>query len=75
MSTQEHDELLQVQIKYIEQKVDILERDANEIKDTLDNIRIELSRYKGFVGGLMFIGSCMGVFLAIPREWFHRLFN
>lgn len=70
----EHDELLQEQIKTIVGKIDALEKGSEEIKNTLSNIRVELSKYKGFIGGIMFVGSCLVAFIEIPKEWYHKLF-
>jgi hypothetical protein len=38
----------------------------------LKAVREELTRYKGFVGGITFIISCVVVSLGIIKDWFHR---
>lgn len=47
----------------LEEKVDNL----GNIQDTLEELRLELSRYKGFFGGILFLISCLGAAVkAIP---------
>lgn len=55
----------------LEEKVDSL----SDIKETLEELRLELSRYKGFFGGILFLVSCLGAaFKALPfiSGFFHK---
>lgn len=39
------------------------------LKTTVDAIHQELTRYRGFVGGVLFIGSCLGTFFGVAHNW------
>lgn len=38
-------------------------KELRTAKDSLNEMRGELLRYKGFLGGIAFVASCIGVFL------------
>ena len=40
------------------------------IDGRLDSIESRLIGQKGFIGGVMFIASCLGTFLAFGKDWF-----
>lgn len=44
-------------------------REQVEVKDLLVEIRHDLSRYKGFVGGVLFVFSAMGAAVALLFQY------
>jgi hypothetical protein len=39
------------------------------INAKLDALHQDMTKYKGFLGGIAFVGSCVGVFLGFMKEW------
>lgn len=56
-------------IAVLEAKVETLTNDNKEILQCMHEIRDEMTRYKGFLGGVAFIASGVGVFLTLFKEW------
>ena len=52
-----------------ESKIDTLEANHAEMLKCLHEIKDEMIRYKGFIGGVAFLVSCIGVLAGIFREW------
>jgi hypothetical protein len=56
-------------IAVLEAEVETLKASQREILDCMHSIRDEMTRYKGFLGGVAFIASGVGIFLTIFRDW------
>lgn len=41
----------------------------DEIRQKLNDMNEALTRVKGFIGGLAFIGSCVAVFASFFKDW------
>ena len=55
----------------------ILEHDVNELKsnqekiiEMLQGVKDEMTKYKGFLGGIAFITSGLLVFVTLLKDWF-----
>lgn len=53
----------------IETKVEDLEDNHKELLKLMHEIKDEMTRYKGFLGGLAFIASGIGIFLTLFKDW------
>lgn len=53
----------------IENKVEALEDNHKELLKLMHEIKDEMTRYKGFLGGLAFIASGIGIFLTLFKDW------
>lgn len=53
----------------IETKVETLEDNHKELLKLMHEIKDEMTRYKGFLGGLAFIASGIGIFLTLFKDW------
>jgi hypothetical protein len=58
------------------ERIAILETKVNELQDNHDemlklmhDIKDEMTRYKGFLGGVAFIASGIGIFLTLFKDW------
>lgn len=61
-------------IAVLEAEVKSLKEEQDKILECVQNIHSEMVRYKGFLGGVAFIASGVGVFLTIFKDWlFSRL--
>lgn len=56
-------------IAVLEAEVKELKRDQQEILTCMHSIKDEMTRYKGFLGGVAFIASGIGIFLTLFKEW------
>ena len=56
-------------IAVLEAEVQGLKEDRTEILNCLHSIRDEMTRYKGFLGGVAFLASGIAVFLTIFKDW------
>lgn len=56
-------------IAVLEAEVQGLKEDRAEILTCLHSIRDEMTRYKGFLGGVAFLASGVAVFLTIFKDW------
>ena len=61
----DHSERLAV----IETKVEDLEENHAELLKLMHEIKDEMTRYKGFLGGVAFIASGIGIFLTLFKDW------
>ena len=61
----EHYERLAV----IEAKVEDLENNHRELLKLMHEIKDEMTKYKGFLGGVAFIASGIGIFLTLFKDW------
>lgn len=53
----------------IENKVEDLEANHKELLKLMHEIKDEMTRYKGFLGGVAFIASGIGIFLTLFKDW------
>ena len=56
-------------IAVLEAEVKELKADQQEILKCLHAIKDEMTRYKGFLGGIAFIASGIGIFLTVFKDW------
>jgi hypothetical protein len=49
-----------------------MKKDREEIHAAVESLRSEIGRYKGFVGGVAFVFSCVIAALSLAKGW---LFN
>jgi hypothetical protein len=56
-------------IAVLEAEVKGLKKDQNEILICMHSIKDEMTRYKGFLGGVAFIASGVGIFLTLFKDW------
>lgn len=56
-------------IAVLEAEVKSLKEDQNEILVCMHSIKDEMTRYKGFLGGVAFIASGIGIFLTLFKDW------
>ena len=53
----------------IETKVEDLEDNHKELLNLMHEIKDEMTRYKGFLGGIAFLASGVGIFLTLFKDW------
>jgi hypothetical protein len=56
-------------IAIVETKVDTLEDNHKELLRLMHEIKDEMTRYKGFLGGVAFLVSCLVIAVSIFKEW------
>lgn len=56
-------------IAVIETKVEDLEQNHKELLKLMHEVKDEMTRYKGFLGGVAFIASGIGIFLTLFKDW------
>ena len=56
-------------IAVLEAEVRGLKEDQQEILVCMHSIKDEMTRYKGFLGGVAFIASGIGIFLTVFKDW------
>jgi len=56
-------------IAVLEAEVKGLKEDQQEILICMHSIKDEMTRYKGFLGGVAFIASGVGIFLTLFKDW------
>lgn len=56
----------------IETKVEDLEENHKELLKLMHEIKDEMTRYKGFLGGVAFIASGIGIFLTLFKDWIFK---
>ena len=56
-------------IAIVETKVDSLEDNHKELLRLMHEIKDEMTRYKGFLGGVAFLVSCLVIAVSIFKEW------
>lgn len=61
--------MIEERMAVLETKVKILEDQNTEVLKQLQEIKESLSKYKGFVGGIVFLGSCFYYMLTFSKEW------
>ena len=63
--TPEHLERLAI----VENNLEDLENNHKELVKLMHEIKDEMTRYKGFLGGVAFIASGIGIFLTLFKDW------
>lgn len=58
----------------IETKVEDLELNHKELLKLMHEIKDEMTRYKGFLGGIAFLASGVGIFLTLFKDWIFKHF-
>ena len=58
----------------IETKVEELEDNHKELLKLMHEIKDEMTRYKGFLGGIAFLASGVGIFLTLFKDWIFKHF-
>jgi hypothetical protein len=58
----------------IETKVEDLEDNHKELLKLMHEIKDEMTRYKGFLGGIAFLASGVGIFLTLFKDWIFKHF-
>ena len=61
-------------IAVLEAEVKILKSDQQEILFCMHSIKDEMTRYKGFLGGIAFLASGVGIFLTLFKDWLFKHF-
>ena len=56
-------------IAILETKVNDLQDNHDEMLKLMHDINDEMTRYKGFLGGVAFIASGIGIFLTLFKDW------
>ena len=56
----------------IETKVEDLEDSHKELLKIMHEIKDEMTKYKGFLGGVAFIASGIGIFLTLFKDWIFK---
>jgi hypothetical protein len=56
-------------IAVLETKVNNLQDNHEEMLKLMHYIKDEMTRYKGFLGGIAFIASGIGIFLTLFKDW------
>ena len=58
----------------IESKVETLEDNHKELLRLMHEVKDEMTRYKGFLGGIAFLTSGVIIFLTLFKEWLFKHF-
>ena len=61
-------------IAVLEAEVRSLKDDQQEILMCMHSIKDEMTRYKGFLGGIAFLASGVGIFLTLFKDWLVKHF-
>lgn len=61
-------------IAVLESEVKGLKEDQQEILACMHAIKDEMTRYKGFLGGIAFLASGVGIFLTLFKDWILKHF-
>lgn len=61
-------------IAVLESEVRSMKEHQDEILKCMHSIRDEMTKYKGFIGGIAFVVSCLGVALTVFKEWIIKHF-
>lgn len=56
-------------IAVVEAKLEIFEQSQKAILTQLEELNRNMTRYKGFVGGVTFIVSAIWAFLTFAKDW------
>lgn len=53
----------------LETKLDSVEEANEKILARLEEMQSDLTRFKGFAGGVLFVASAIGAFLGVLKGW------
>jgi hypothetical protein len=67
--------ILETEVRDLRSSVKELEEGRKEVVEKLDEIRGELLKYKGFVGGVMFVGSCFMALITLAKDTILKKFG
>lgn len=56
-------------VAVLESEIDALKKDQDEILKIMHEIKDEMTRYKGFLGGIAFLISGLGVAFTLFKDW------
>ena len=56
-------------IAILETRVNALQDNHDEMLKLMHDIKDEMTKYKGFLGGIAFIASGIGIFLTLFKDW------
>lgn len=59
----------QTKIAKLEVKVDLLQQQSEELLDRIDDIQRDLTKYRGFLGGIAFVFSGIGLIIAFGKDF------
>lgn len=59
-------------IAVLEAKVEQLNAEQEKVLSKLDEIYSEMTKYRGFLGGVAFIASGIGIFFTLFKEWIFK---
>lgn len=59
-------------IAVLESEVKALKDHQDDILKCMQDIRDEMTKYKGFLGGIAFIVSGLGVAITLGKEWLFK---
>lgn len=62
-------------IAVLEAKVEQLNAEQEKVLAKLDEIYSEMTKYRGFLGGIAFIASGIGIFLTLFKDWIIKHLN
>lgn len=61
-------------IAVLETEVRAMKDNQEDILKCMQDIRDEMTKYKGFIGGVAFVVSCLGIALTVFKEWIIKHF-
>lgn len=64
--------MIEERLAVLETKVQSLENQNSEVLKQLTEIKDSLSKYKGFIGGVVFLGSCLYYMITFGKEWLFK---
>ena len=53
----------------LETKLETLEETNEKILKRMEDMHADLTRFKGFAGGMLFVASAIGAFLGVLKTW------
>jgi hypothetical protein len=56
----------------VETEIETLKDNHKEMLKIMHEIKDEMTRYKGFLGGIAFLVSCLGVALTVFKDWIFK---
>jgi len=59
----------------VETEIETLKENHKEMLKVMHEIKDEMTRYKGFLGGIAFLVSCLGVAFGLFKDWIIKHIN
>lgn len=66
--------MVEERIAVLEEKAERHEKAMEKVLAKLEEMDDTLTRYKGFLGGVMFVGSCLWAFILFGKDWVFKKF-